>query len=59
MSVIREFRKNKGLRLQDVADILGISAMQLSRIERKQDGLKVAYAKKLGEVFEVDWKKFI
>ena len=55
---VRELRKNKGLRLQDIAKLLGITPMQVSRIERKQDGLKVDYAKILGDFFKIDWKLF-
>ena len=58
MNIIRELRKQRGLKLQDIADLLGITAMQVSRIERKQDGIKVCYAKKLGDFFNVDWKTF-
>lgn len=58
MSLARKLRKDKGLRLQDIADILGVTAMQVSRLERNIDSLKVDYAKKLGVFFDVDWKLF-
>ena len=55
---VRDLRKKSGLRLQDIAELLGITAMQVSRIERNKDGLKVDYAKILGDYFKVDWKLF-
>lgn len=55
---LRMLRKNKGLSLAKVAEVLGISSMQLSRIERGIDGIKVTYAKKLGELYGVDWTIF-
>ena len=55
---VRDLRKKGGLRLQDIAELLGITAMQVSRIERNKDGLKVDYAKILGDYFKVDWKLF-
>ena len=54
---LRNLRKNRKLSLQFVADILGISAMQLSRIERGIYSLKVPYAKKLAELYGVEWSK--
>ncbi len=55
---LRELRKRRGLSLAKVAEYLGISAMQMSRIERGIDSLKVAYAKKLGQLYEVPWDEF-
>ena len=56
--MIRKLRKEHNMRLQDLADMLGITAIQLSRIERGTRGLKIAYAKKLGEIFDVEWPLF-
>jgi transcriptional regulator with XRE-family HTH domain len=38
-SRFREWRERKGLRLDEVADVLGISVSYLSRIERGQRAL--------------------
>ena len=55
---IRQLRISRNLTLKDVAEILGITEMQLSRIERGMRGLKVSYAKKLGELYGVSWSEF-
>ena len=55
---IRQLRQDRKLTLKQVADILGISSVQLSRIERNSRGLKVSYAKKLGELYGVKWMNF-
>ena len=55
---LRQLRKNKNLTIKEVAEILGISEIQLSRIERGTRGLRVAYAIKLGELYGVDWASF-
>ena len=58
MNYLRQLRKNKNLKLKDVAEFLGISEIQLSRIERGTRGLRVTYAIKLGELYGVDWSSF-
>ena len=55
---LRKLRKDKAMTLAMVAEILGVSSMQVSRIERGIDNLKVSYAKKLGELYGVEWTKF-
>ena len=55
---LRKLRKEKSLKLSAVAEYLGISSMQLSRIERGVQGLKVQYAQKLGELYGVNWADF-
>ena len=55
---LRELRIKKAMKLSEVAAYLGISSMQLSRIERGIQGLKVQYAQKLGEIYEVNWADF-
>ena len=56
--MLRKLRKDNGMTLKTVADMLGISAMQLSRIERGENILRVEYAKKLGELFKTPWYLF-
>jgi transcriptional regulator with XRE-family HTH domain len=49
---LREWRERQGLRLDEVADLLGISASMLSRVERRERGIRpldrVRYARLLG-----------
>ena len=56
--MIRKLRKDRGLRLEDLAQLLGITSMEMSRIERSQRNLKVSYAKILGDFFGIDWYLF-
>ena len=56
--IARNLRLEKGLSLSKVAKMLGISSMQLSRIERGIDGMKIIYAKKLAEIYDVEWSIF-
>ena len=49
---LREWRERNGLRLEEVADLLGISVSMLSRVERGERGIRpldrVRYARLLG-----------
>lgn len=49
--VIRQKRREAGLTLKDVGEILGVSRMQVSRIERGERALHMRHAKKLAELF--------
>ena len=53
--MLRKLRKDNSMTLNTVAKILGISAMQLSRIERGENELRVEYAMKLGELYKIPW----
>lgn len=53
-SQIKEIRKNKGLKLKELADLTGLSTAYLSNVERNQTSPTLANLFKIGTALEVD-----
>ena len=52
---IKELRKERGLQQREVANLLGVTQSYYSMIELGQRKLSVENAKKIGEIYKVDW----
>lgn len=53
-NAIRGARASKGLRQEDVAEVLGVSTNTYNRMENNPDSIRVGYARKLSRLFGVD-----
>lgn len=52
---LKKLRKENHLSQVEIADMLNIGQSAYSMIENKQRNLSVENAKKLGEIFHIDW----
>ena len=58
MSWLRELRTLDNMSLLKVSKSIGISASYLSYIEKGKRKPSIKVAKKLAEVYKIDWTKF-
>ena len=55
---LKELRIAKGLTQEQLANECGVQRTTITMIELCENKPSVELAKKLGEIFEVDWKGF-
>lgn len=55
---LRDLRKQARLTQCELAQLCDVSASTIGMIENGANSPSVALAKKLGEIFDVDWKIF-
>ena len=55
---LKELRIAKGLTQEQLANECGVQRTTITMIELGENKPSVELAKKLGEIFEVDWKGF-
>lgn len=58
MSWLRKLRTSDNLSLLEVSKSIGISVSYLSYLEKGKRKLSVPIAKKLAELYKIDWTKF-
>lgn len=58
MGMLREFRVSKNLTLSKVSKEVGIAECYLSQLETGKRKPSIVVAKKLAELYKVDWTKF-
>lgn len=56
--LIKTLREKFGMSQEDLATKIGLTRSAISMIENGTNQLTVPNAKKLGEIFNVDWKEF-
>ena len=52
---IKELRKANGMQQREVAELLGVTQGFYSMLELGRRKLTVDYAKKIGEIYHIDW----
>ena len=55
MKKLREIRKERGMSQEDLAREIGVNYRTISTYEIGTRELSVKHAKKIGEVFKIDW----
>lgn len=55
---LREFRKGKNLTQKELANKIGVHRTTITLIEKGINKPSIKVAKKLGEVFDVEWTIF-
>ncbi len=59
MNRLREIRKSRGLTLEQVGEMVGTSATQISRLERSKRKLHEDWLKKFGDAFGLHMTEFL
>lgn len=56
---LRRFRKERKLKQQDIADILGAGQSFISQIESGKDPMPAAYVEKLAKIYQIDISDYL
>ena len=58
MISVKTLREEQGLSQEELANKIGLTRSAIAMIENGSNKLTVDNARKLGEIFRVDWKEF-